>query len=218
MTFLVSYAELIDCICGFIPLIPGYILFKKLTKELKLLIIILSICTAFNIAGYLTGIYYINNLLLYFFKYVTLFILYTILFKLLLKKPVYKRILLAMLLLFLIFIVFNSKHIYPPVKFDSYTPALFSFLMIIYCVFFFNQQLSYPQITFIYKTPWFWIVTGLLLYFAGSFLIMLTTTSIMYKSPCYINKLWSLQHVLNCIKNILIAISFFHLKAERWKK
>src|SRR5690606_13238679 len=89
--------------------------------------------------------------------------------------------------------------------FDSYTPAFLSLAVLLYCVLYFHQQLDSPNVTFIYKTPWFWVVTGLLMYFSGGFLILLFTSTLMFKELPLIRELWNLQDLLLAIKNLLVS-------------
>ncbi|MGH2643886.1 MAG: hypothetical protein ACRDE2_08060, partial [Chitinophagaceae bacterium] len=102
--------------------------------------------------------------------------------------------------------------------YNSYIPAFLSLCIILYCILYFNHQLGNMQTTFIYKTTWFWTMTGLLLYFSGSFLILLATNYLMFRENGFARNLWVLMHLLDLIKNILIGTGFLFLSNQQWKK
>ncbi|HEX5555204.1 MAG TPA: hypothetical protein VFX43_18330 [Chitinophagaceae bacterium] len=205
-------AELISWISFLIPLIPAWMFFRRLWFELKFFIAILTVSFIFSVVVYYTGKHDIHNLVIYFIWYMLEFYLYSILFQRLLHSRFSKNFTSVMMLLFAVLILVNLGHILEGVAFDSYLPAFLSLAMLLYCVLFFNQQLDNPRITFIYKTTWFWIITGLLLYFAGSFLIMLSTGYLMNKNIDFIMELWILQSLLGIVKNLLIAIGLVYIK------
>jgi hypothetical protein len=205
-------AELISWISFLIPLIPAWMFFRRLWFELKFFIAILTVSFIFSVVVYYTGKHDIHNLVIYFIWYMLEFYLYSILFQRLLHSRFSKNFTSVMMLLFAVLILVNLGHILEGVAFDSYLPAFLSLAMLLYCVLFFNQLLDNPRITFIYKTTWFWIITGLLLYFAGSFLIMLSTGYLMNKNIDFIMELWILQSLLGIVKNLLIAIGLVYIK------
>lgn len=212
MGYFMEHAEFFACVSYLIPLIPAWILFRKLTPELKFLTVILTLEFALSSAGYYTGKHYINNLQLYSVKYLLQFYLYALLFRSILSGRLARRFIGLSMIVFGVFVLTRIRSLTAGDDFDSYTSAFLSVAMLFYCVFYFNQQLSRPQITFIYKTTWFWVVTGLLLYFAGSFLILLTTDYLMNRDNTFIRDLWNLHDELRTIKNILIALGLFFIK------
>lgn len=208
--------DVLACISFLVPLAPGWIIFSKTGPELRLLILTLTLQALFAAAGFYTGIHFIRNLGLYFAAYVSSFYLYSLLFRRLLATPLARALTSGLMLGFGIFVIVRLPAILRPGNFDSYTPAALSVAMMTYSVLFFNRQLALPQITFIYKTPWFWIVTGLLLYYAGSFLILLTTDYLMVRDNPFIWGLWDLMDVLTIVQNLLIALGFLFYKQTAW--
>lgn len=209
--------ELIACISFLVPLIPGWWLFRKMHASLRFLVVILSMICVFSVAGYYTGKHYMPNLRMYFVSYVLTFYLFSLLFRGLLRTKAARRITLGLMVLFAVFTLMRLHYILTPDSFDSYTPAFLSVAMMTYSVLYFNQQLDAPEITFIYKTPWFWVVTGLLLYYAGSFLILLTTDYLMVRDNLFIRDLWNLLDILTILRNLLIGWGLLWYKNTTWK-
>jgi hypothetical protein len=212
-----TQTELIACISYLVPVVPGWWLYSRMDVPLRLLVITLTVIGLFAAAGYYTGEHYIPNLGMYFASYVLSFYLFSVVFLKLLPTLRARWIIRAAMVLFALFVLARLRYTLMPGHFDSYTPAGLSLAMMIYSVVFFNEQLNLPQITFIYKTPWFWVVTGLLLYYAGSFLILLTTSYLMLRDNNFIRGLWDLLDVLTVIRNLLIALGFVWYKNTSWK-
>mgnify|MGYP001557449370 CR=1 FL=1 len=209
--------ELIACISFLVPLVPGWWLFPRMDASLRLLVIILTVLGLFATAGYYTSQHFIPNLGMYFVSYLLDFYLFSLLFLGLLPKNRARWIIVTSMILFAVFVAVRIRHILAAGNFDSYTPAFLGAAMMVYSVLFFNEQLNLPQITFIYKTPWFWVVTGLLLYYAGSFLILLTTNYLMNRDNAFIRGLWDLLDILTLVRNLLIALGLVWYKNSSWK-
>lgn len=210
--------ELMACISFLIPLIPGWIRFWKLSGELKFFIVILSIVFAFYTIGHFTGLYGIYNLSLYSTMYIVQFYLYSVLFRKLLRSKSSKWLINLLIILFTGYLLFSFKKVYSARSYDSITPAFLSIVMILYCLLFFNRQLKNVQANFIYKSSWFWIISGLLLYFAGSFIIFLVTNYLMERNNNLTRNLWVLLQLFDIGKNILLGMGFFFINTKGWSK
>lgn len=213
-----KHSNLIGWISFIIPLVAGWIRYRFAGREIRFLLFILGISFLLTVICYYTGIYYINNLLIYFAQYILEFILYSFLFWKLLASSYARKFILLCSFLLLLTIAINFRIIFMHTSFDSYTPAFVSLALILYCVLFFNRQLNNPQIIFIYKTSWFWIVTGLLLYNAGNFLVFLFTNYLMYRNKELVRLLWHLRDYFDVTKNVLITIGFIYINGKEWKK
>lgn len=202
-----------------IPLIPGWILFRKLPGEFKLFICIISIVFILSYIGYYTSEHNIHNLAIYNLLYVFQFYSYSLLFRKLLPSNSSIWFIRIIAILFTIYIAVKIRSlVFPNEVYNSYLPAFMSLAMILYCILFFNSQLGNLQTTFIYKTPWFWIVTGLLLYFSGSFLILLVTNYFMSVGNNFVRSLWILLFLFGIIKCLLMGIGFLYVNKTSWKK
>jgi hypothetical protein len=64
--------------------------------------------------------------------------------------------------------------------------------------------------TFVYNKPSFWIVTGIMIYLAGSFFIYVFANQV---EKAVLNQFWFLTNVLYVVKNLLFALGIFiHVK------
>lgn len=211
--------EFLALISFLIPLIPGWILFRRLSGEFRLLIFILTIVFILSYLGYYSSRHDIHNLVLYNLLYSLQFYLYSFLFGKLLTSNFSKWFIRIVVVLFSTYFLVNIRSlIFPHNVYNSYIPAFMSLSLILYCILFFNSQLGNLQTTFIYKTPWFWVVTGLLLYFSGSFLILLVTYYFMVSEKAFIANLWNLLFVLEIIKSILLGVGFIYINKTSWKR
>lgn len=219
METLIVDLEFIACFSFLIPLLPGWILYRGLPSVWKLFVVTLTGEFLLTTAGYYTGRYYVSNLWLYFLLYCFQFYLYSVIFRALLSTRFSRRFIATLMILFVGLILYHFVKIFPQRdQFDSFTPAFLALAILLYCVLYFHQQLDSPDVTFIYRTPWFWVVTGLLLYFSGGFLILLSTSTLMFQERLLITGLWNLQDFLLVVKNLLIAIGFLYVKNTSWKK
>lgn len=212
MEFYLYYAELIACYSFLLPLIPGWYFFKSSPLELRLLVMTLTVSCLFKSIGYYTGKAGIHNLLLYFAEYVVEFYLYALVFRALLGTRNTRRLISIMMILFGAYLIFSARQLIGQRTFDSTTPSLLSLSMLLYCVLYFHQQLNNLQVTFIYKTPWFWMVAGLFLFYAGSFLILLTTNYLMYRQNDLIASLWVVLAFFELVKNLLLTVGYLFIK------
>jgi hypothetical protein len=76
------------------------------------------------------------------------------------------------------------------------------------CVVYFFQQIRNPNTLFIYSTFEFWIVTGILIYLAGTFFIYIFSSNLTSEE---LDQYWSINYIFNTIKNILFALGLFVL-------
>ena len=89
--------------------------------------------------------------------------------------------------------------------FDSIPVSTESILIFIYSIFFFYIELSKPQVLFIYNTPDFWIILGMLIYLSGSFFIFSFADKISKED---VETFWSLTLIFNTLKNLFFSVGF----------
>ena len=94
--------------------------------------------------------------------------------------------------------------------FDSLPASIEAILILIYGIFYFFEQLNKPQVTFIYQTPTFWLVLGLMIYTAGNFFLFLQAADAPRE---VIDRFWSINLICNILKNIFLSIGFVVQKA-----
>ncbi len=98
------------------------------------------------------------------------YLLLTILFiKNIRSKNIKKLITLISILFtaFAFFDIFQSKSI----SFDSFPSGIESILIILYSIYYLFEKINEPDSIYLYNTPMFWVVVGLILYFSGTFFL-----------------------------------------------
>ena len=101
------------------------------------------------------------------------FIFYSFLFYLFFRKAVFKKIILFFIPLFITFVILNMLFIQGVNKtFNTYTFLIGSFFIVIFCCSFFYESVLPDKIDQqLSKQPFFWISSGLLIFYLGSVII-----------------------------------------------
>ena len=80
------------------------------------------------------------------------------------------------------------------------------------CVIFYFEQIRNPNSLFIYSTSEFWIVTGILVYLAGTFFIFIYSADLTQEE---FKRFWPINYIFNTIKNLLFGLAIFiHRKKD----
>jgi hypothetical protein len=123
-----------------------------------------------------------------------------------LTNPIAKKILIALTIFFVLFSLYDltqSKAEY----FDSIPTAVECIILMGCAVYYFYEQMKQPNSLFLYNTPIFWIVVGIMLFFAGSFFIFIYAQS-NSNSPEFKLTFKLISAILTFIENILFLIAF----------
>lgn len=91
--------------------------------------------------------------------------------------------------------------------FDSIPTVIECIIIIGFSMFYFYEQLKNPQSLFLYSTPHFWIVVGLIIFFAGNFFVFIYAQS-NSESVEFKNTFDLINTILSFIENILFLIAF----------
>ena len=91
--------------------------------------------------------------------------------------------------------------------FDSIPTVIECIIIIGFSMFYFFEQLKNPQSLFLYSTPNFWIVVGLIIFFAGNFFIFIYAQS-NSDSTEFKTAFSLINAILSLIENILFLIAF----------
>jgi hypothetical protein len=82
-------------------------------------------------------------------------------------------------------------------------------MLVLYHFYILLYSLEVPRLT---TNPYFWISSGVLLYFSGSFFINLFSEFILFNEVHSINQLWHIQHIILFIFRIFLAIGLWFSK------
>ncbi|MBK7302942.1 MAG: hypothetical protein IPN15_08990 [Saprospiraceae bacterium] len=117
------------------------------------------------------------------------------------------RLYLIIYLIFIGILVFFESFF----AFNPYTQIFEGIIIFICCVIYLQKQLKTPTVPFIYEVPNFWFVSGFLIYYGCTWL-MLSTIEYFIIDPKLFKYIWDYQNILSILKNIAIIIGFICLK------
>lgn len=134
------------------------------------------------------------------------FLFFSLFFFFSLKNKILKKIILAIIPLFLCFQILYS--IYGPVvRFDAVPSGIEAILILAYIIFFFFEEMSHVNTKlFFYQNFSFWICFGIMFYLAGTFFFFIMANSGTMKQ---VKEYWFLTYIIEIIKNLLITYAVF---------
>ena len=194
----------LSSISGLLPIIFFLVFFKR-NKEGMLLVVFFYTLTSFSVdvsfvavkaesyRFYATSCFTIIEL-----TFFTIFLYLNI------ESAIIKKVMIFCSLAFLPFAIYSMTKITDP-KFDSFPASVECILIIFYCILFFYEQLKTPEISLVYSSKRFWIIIAILLYFAATFILFVSTA---YMTEEERRSYWSIALIANIIKNILLCIAF----------
>jgi hypothetical protein len=183
---------------------------KNPKKELWIIFIYIIYSLVFDFLGgknpgekysfYISSFFTIGELLIssYYF--------YTVI-----KTPILRRSILAassVIFLFLLFNFFRSDK----KNFDSFSASLESITLIIFCLVYFFEQINKQEQYFIYSSPNFFIVLGIMIYMSGTLFLFVMANNF---SEIESRKYWVINNVINFITNISFSIAFLQNRFSR---
>jgi len=214
--YLAFYSDLLPILC--------YILFfKKIKSDKAARIIIL----------YLVFDFVINLALLYFIPYkfhnktypiATFFesLFFAYFFYLTVKKKSLRRAIIItsalLALTSLSYYVYTYYYAYGvlrrTVHLDSVPIAIETIAIFLFSFFYFFEQINDTENLFVYNTPSFWGVLGILIYLAGSFFVYISANSISLQQ---LLQYWIITNIASIIKNIFFVIAIFFMASQTVK-
>lgn len=123
---------------------------------------------------------------------------------LLISSKRYKKLILILSVLFLIFQVYyylTSK----PQRIDSIPVGIETILVLVYIFIYFRQFFASNNTDYIYNDPSFWIIVGILIYLCSSFFFNILANYVPRDN-------WHLTFIPEIIKNILFGFSIVTYK------
>ena len=97
-----------------------------------------------------------------------------------------------------------TKRVQDPL--DSIPIGIETILIFIFAFFYFHEQLNITTDLFIYSTPQFWGVLGIILYLAGSFFIYIFANQL---NSNQLNKYWVITNIASIFKNLFFALAIY---------
>jgi hypothetical protein len=100
------------------------------------------------------------------------------------------------------------------VHLDSVPIAIETIAIFLFSFFYFFEQINDTENLFVYNTPSFWGVLGILIYLAGSFFVYISANSISLQQ---LLQYWIITNIASIIKNIFFVIAIFFMASQTVK-
>jgi hypothetical protein len=181
-----------------------FFFFYKKTVKNKALIIITLYCFIDLAVNSIVEFFPFKNVsILYSFFTLAEFILFSYFIYLNIENKAVRQGILILHLLFTIFIIVyqffaNFRSV------DSVPIGIETILILILSFYYLYEQMSNMEKDFIYNTFHFWVITGMMIYLAGSFFIYIFANQVDKET---LHQFWFLTNVFYILKNILFAIA-----------
>lgn len=122
----------------------------------------------------------------------------------LISKFALKKIIIGIIPVFIAFSLIQYINSNPEDDIDSLSISVEYIIIIIFTLFYFYEEISIPQATFIYSTKAFWLITGILIYSAGTFFLFLFSDNLTDDEW----EKWSIiNYVFTILKNTCFGIA-----------
>ncbi len=201
-------------ISGVLPTLVALVLFKKLESRFVLFTCLLVITLIIDLMGWIMSLNSIQNLLILniynVIEFSFLLVFYSLLLRLRLKS--FKTIFaITVLILFQIILEFRLNSI-ETLKTSAWAISNFILVIIILTFLFklFNKSIDVPYS----RLPEFWISIGLLIYFAGTALLFIST-ELFISENILVTELWSINNLLVIVTNIFITIGLWRIRLSK---
>lgn len=131
-----------------------------------------------------------------------------------LRRSFKPKLLYAIVIVFFAFAIVNAAFFEGFYRYNAYTRALESLIIITFTLLFYFQMLDELAIQEPTASPDFWFATGFLLYFAGSF-VLFTLSNILASQSKEINFIaWAMHAFLLAVLHILISVGLWKIPRQ----
>ncbi len=192
-----------------ISIIVGLAFFKRLNPPvIRWFVPFLILTLAVEICGMWLRFHHTNNARLYNVFTSIEFMFYSLVFRQAVDNIRLKKVILYAAIIFPFLVLLNIIFLQPFTKFHTITFRAGSVMVITWCYLYFRQLMRSEEFAPLFKNPFFWISTGLLFFYAGSFFFM-SSDLLMYINLPYNSDFWfALNDTLNIILYTAFLISF----------
>lgn len=122
------------------------------------------------------------------------------------KKKGIRSVILVITSILTVFGFYNFFFLEGPTTLNSYTRSLVCVVMVCYSVYFFFQLLKDLPTSKLTKFPMFWVNTGMLLFFSGTFMLSISIRYLVDTLSSNLIFFWAFLLGLNFLRNILFGI------------
>jgi len=139
------------------------------------------------------------------------FLLFSFLFKLIIKNKKFYRVILSLSIIFFL-VAIKNYDTNKAQRIDAVPIGVETIFILVFSFYYLYEQMNIVDDSFIYSRYHFWLVIGIMVYLSGSFFIYIFTN----QAQSVIDNFWFLTYVFYIIKNIFFAIgiSYYSKKAK----
>ena len=187
-----------------LPVIAAIFYYRRFNKTFKILAVFFILSALFDLALIVVlklGLQ--NNApLLHLFVVISILFLSIVYYRTL-GNGLLKKLIVVLVVLALLFVIFNSLFIEGIWAFPSISNTVQSVLFITFSLFYFYQLLSNQEVIHIEKQGLFWINAGVLVYFSSNIFLFMLFNRIIEAQEW---NLWIIHSITNIIANVLYTI------------
>ena len=189
----------------FLPLGVGIFRYKYLQIEGKILFGYLVLSLLINeIFNWYTSIKSIQNHFIINTFIPIEFLLFSSIFWIALKTPIFKKILVGVVIITMLFTIgYHTSNSESYNRFGSLTNAVTYLSLMFIVIMYFYELLRELHIVRLSIHPMFWISVGVILYVSINFFLFIFGEFVMFNSSKEISKLWA---IINCTSTIIFRI------------
>ena len=202
--------HIVSSISILLPIFISIIRFRFLDNVLRTLSYLLFLSLLFEIIIEFTVRRNINNLpFLHLFTIVEFSFLGLIFYKVF-THPLFKKAIIVTIIAFAAFAVINALFIQTLYEFNTIARAVESFLLILLALLFFYKIFRESVVVHLGRYPMFWISSGILVYFSGSFFLFIFSNYILEQPGDMLYSYWGIHSVLNIFLNLFFAMGLWY--------
>jgi hypothetical protein len=196
--------KLLTIISSAVPLLVGLFYYRSLIREMKILVLYLSISFIFELSLFLLGLLGVNNLWMVQVWTIIEYIFIVVLFSYWLKESKIRKMLIYSTIPFIIFYIIDVALLSEINKFNSYSRSVESLIfsgVAGYALY----DLSKAHTGSLWQNFRFYLVLAVFLYFTGSLMIFALSNLLIEYTSNLAKLLFMIPMILNLISYFLFA-------------
>ena len=207
-TFLLFHQ--ISAVTILLPIAISVVKFKTLENELKTLSIFLYFAVLCEVIIIFLASQEIANLPIFHLFTILEFSFLGLVFYHVFTRPSFKKAIIVTIIAFTAFAVINALFIQTIYEFNTIARAVESFLLILLALLFFYKVFHESTVKRLERYPMFWVNSGILVYFCGSFFLFIFSNYILGQSEDMLHAYWGIHSVLNIVLNLFFAMGLWY--------
>lgn len=197
----------ISVLIPLVPLVMGLIFRQRLGSDRKLLLLLMGISFIMQVWGFSYFVESENNLFIHHIYMPIEMILLGYIYKIWLSDWWRSEIFDFLIWSFVAFSIFNSAFLQSLEESNSYAIMIGGICLMVFAIGFFYKTLSELKDDSLEMNPRFWINTSILLYYAGSLLILGMDHIIIQKPKAFYTTIWYFHSTFNILHYLLFTIA-----------